>query len=203
MHLGDSEAAVAGLLQGRAVGRAPVSQPRDYSAVAIQSQHPGGGHVGGASFEASSRPMLAMASNRFDPISLGVSGGYGGRAKVAETGSSTGDSSGTGGDSGTGAGGGGSAGSGGNGTGTGGSEGSGGSGSGGNSGGGSGGSDPGSNLGGGGGGTNPTDGGTKTNPLDNVSPVPEPETYALMLAGLGLLGWQARRRKAGEPDTRR
>jgi hypothetical protein len=28
------------------------------------------------------------------------------------------------------------------------------------------------------------------------SPVPEPETYALMLAGLGLLGWQARRRKA-------
>jgi hypothetical protein len=36
--------------------------------------------------------------------------------------------------------------------------------------------------------------------IDNVSltvtPVPEPETYALMLAGLGLLGFAARRRKA-------
>ncbi|MBI5789952.1 MAG: PEP-CTERM sorting domain-containing protein [Rhodocyclales bacterium] len=37
--------------------------------------------------------------------------------------------------------------------------------------------------------------------LDNVSvqavaaPVPEPETYALMLAGLGLMGFVARRRK--------
>ena len=30
-----------------------------------------------------------------------------------------------------------------------------------------------------------------------VSPVPEPETYALMLAGLSLLGFVARRRKAG------
>lgn len=31
-----------------------------------------------------------------------------------------------------------------------------------------------------------------------VAPVPEPETYALMLAGLGLVGWAAhRRRKAG------
>ena len=29
-----------------------------------------------------------------------------------------------------------------------------------------------------------------------ASPVPEPETYALMLAGLGLVGWAARRRKA-------
>lgn len=28
-----------------------------------------------------------------------------------------------------------------------------------------------------------------------VSPVPEPETYALMLAGLGVVGWAARRRK--------
>ena len=36
--------------------------------------------------------------------------------------------------------------------------------------------------------------------LDNVSvttaPVPEPETYALMLAGLGLLGWKLRSRRA-------
>ncbi len=30
----------------------------------------------------------------------------------------------------------------------------------------------------------------------NVAPIPEPETYALMLAGLGLVGWMARRRKA-------
>lgn len=29
----------------------------------------------------------------------------------------------------------------------------------------------------------------------SVIPVPEPETYALMLAGLGLVGWAARRRK--------
>ena len=28
------------------------------------------------------------------------------------------------------------------------------------------------------------------------APVPEPETYALMLAGLGLVGFAARRRKA-------
>lgn len=30
-----------------------------------------------------------------------------------------------------------------------------------------------------------------------VTPVPEPETYALMLGGLALVGWAARRRKAG------
>jgi hypothetical protein len=30
----------------------------------------------------------------------------------------------------------------------------------------------------------------------NLAPVPEPETYALMLAGLGVVGWMARRRRA-------
>lgn len=30
---------------------------------------------------------------------------------------------------------------------------------------------------------------------DVANPVPEPETYAMLLAGLGLLGWHARRRK--------
>jgi PEP-CTERM motif len=30
----------------------------------------------------------------------------------------------------------------------------------------------------------------------NTSPIPEPETYAMLLAGLGLLGFAARRRKA-------
>ena len=33
--------------------------------------------------------------------------------------------------------------------------------------------------------------------IDNVHAIPEPETYALMIAGLGVLGWVARRRKAG------
>jgi hypothetical protein len=28
----------------------------------------------------------------------------------------------------------------------------------------------------------------------SVTAVPEPETYAMMLAGLGLVGWSARRR---------
>jgi len=27
-----------------------------------------------------------------------------------------------------------------------------------------------------------------------IAPVPEPEQYALLLAGLGLIGWSARRR---------
>jgi hypothetical protein len=31
--------------------------------------------------------------------------------------------------------------------------------------------------------------------LTGVSPVPEPQTYAMMLAGLGLLGFRLRRRK--------
>ncbi|MBA5637318.1 PEP-CTERM sorting domain-containing protein [Duganella sp. LX20W] len=31
----------------------------------------------------------------------------------------------------------------------------------------------------------------------NVAAVPEPETYGMLLAGLGVVGWLARRRKAG------
>jgi hypothetical protein len=48
-------------------------------------------------------------------------------------------------------------------------------------------------------GTNPTHASDTSAFIDNVSisvsPVPEPETYALMLAGLGLMGSLARRRK--------
>jgi hypothetical protein len=33
-------------------------------------------------------------------------------------------------------------------------------------------------------------------PFHPTSPVPEPETYAMLLAGLGLVGFMARRRKA-------
>jgi len=33
--------------------------------------------------------------------------------------------------------------------------------------------------------------------LGNTAPIPEPQTYALLLAGLGLLGFAARRRKTG------
>jgi hypothetical protein len=32
-----------------------------------------------------------------------------------------------------------------------------------------------------------------------ANPIPEPETYAMMLAGLGLMGFMARRRKYGKP----
>jgi len=40
------------------------------------------------------------------------------------------------------------------------------------------------------------DGYAKVTYTYDVSPVPEPETYAMMLAGLGLLGFAARRRKS-------
>lgn len=34
--------------------------------------------------------------------------------------------------------------------------------------------------------------------IGTLVPVPEPETYALMLSGLGLLGWQAKRKTAAQ-----
>ncbi len=37
---------------------------------------------------------------------------------------------------------------------------------------------------------------TASSGMYSVTAVPEPETYALMLGGLGLVGWMARRRKA-------
>ena len=40
-------------------------------------------------------------------------------------------------------------------------------------------------------------GGLSESLVASVSPAPEPETYALMLAGLGLVGFMARRRKLG------
>lgn len=39
-------------------------------------------------------------------------------------------------------------------------------------------------------------GGIESSGSYSVTAVPEPETYALMLGGLGLVGWMARRRKA-------
>jgi hypothetical protein len=38
-------------------------------------------------------------------------------------------------------------------------------------------------------------------PLDNVSAVPEADTWAMLLAGLGLVGWQARRRARAARQT--
>ena len=37
-----------------------------------------------------------------------------------------------------------------------------------------------------------------TCPINNIYPVPEPETYAMFMAGLGLLGFIARRRKSDQ-----
>ena len=38
-------------------------------------------------------------------------------------------------------------------------------------------------------------GGVPVTPGDGIPPIPEPQTYALMLAGLGVIGWAARRRR--------
>jgi hypothetical protein len=46
-----------------------------------------------------------------------------------------------------------------------------------------------------GGGGTPGGHGTPGNPGSPVAPVPEPETYAMLLAGLGLLGFMARRKR--------
>ena len=57
---------------------------------------------------------------------------------------------------------------------------------------------PGIINGGGGNGGNGNTGGNGNgngNSGGNTSPIPEPETYAMMLAGLAVIGWQARRRK--------
>jgi hypothetical protein len=37
---------------------------------------------------------------------------------------------------------------------------------------------------------------SNTTSVYSLAPVPEPETYAMLLAGLGLLGFTARRRKS-------
>ena len=37
---------------------------------------------------------------------------------------------------------------------------------------------------------------SNTTTLYSMAPVPEPETYAMLLAGLGLVGFMARRRNA-------
>lgn len=36
---------------------------------------------------------------------------------------------------------------------------------------------------------------------DTLAPVPEPETFAMLLAGLGLVGFAARRKSAGQPSV--
>jgi hypothetical protein len=152
-HLG-SESVVSALIQGRAPSRTPVSPSQVQGALAGEDQPHGSLQARDASFESGSRPMLAMAGNRFDPIGLGVRGGYGGRANAAQANDPT--------------------------------------------------PDPVAPLPP----LTPTTDPVVPDPAPNVDPnptkipqqipaVPEPETYALMLAGLGVLGWQVRRRRAG------